>query len=159
MRKLLILYILFFSSYAFSDCDAPELALEPHAGNLLGFDITKIWSEEDLIGSNRKGSAYLEYGGYGFLITPVSSQKQANPIEVSAKDVKSFLQNKFIRSEYYLDPIDLNYKLYDIRAYDLSGDKKPDLALFLVSAGANVYSGAIGFYHGRWGTLITPMCY
>ncbi|NIW00457.1 hypothetical protein GWN26_15550, partial [Candidatus Saccharibacteria bacterium] len=60
---------------------------------------------------------------------------------------------------YYLGPEEQVFTLYEIEAFDLSGDSKENLILFNVSPGANVYSGAIGVINGEWKTLVNPICY
>ena len=74
-------------------------------------------------------------------------------------NISKKLLDNFVTSIHYLDQIKQVFTVFDIEAYDLTGDSKEDLILFNVSPGANVYSGAIGIVDGTWKMLISPTCY
>ncbi len=158
MKKIIyFLTLLFLTNPAFADCSAPELAFEKHNGNILGFKVIKLWEAPDHI--NPHQDTLVKFGDYGFLISAVDTDRQPIKLNIEASRISEKILSNLKRSPYYLDPEEQVFTIYEIEAFDLSGDSKENLILFNVSPGANVYSGAIGVINGEWKTLVNPICY
>lgn len=159
MKYLTVLFILLFSSSAYSDCTAPDLKFAKHTGEIQGFKVVKLWDKLEKDELAKPGDTFIEYGSYGYLLSPVNSGRKVKKLDVDTGEIKDLLLGNLIRGEFYLDPMEQTYEVLNIIVYDLSENAKPDLVLFQVSPGANVYSGAVGIIAGEWKTLVTPMCY
>ena len=160
MNKALIFLVLLLSSNpAIADCSAPDVTLEQHDGNLLGFKVTKLWDESEADNINKNHDTLIQFGDYFFLISAKNTDKKPVKLDVEISNISKKLLNHFIKSPYDLNPKKQVYTVSGIEAYDLSGDAKTDLILFNVSPGVNVYSGAVGIIDGTWKTLIKPTCY
>ena len=158
MKKIIsFLTLILLTSLVNADCSAPELAFEKHDGNILGFKVIKLWEAPDHI--NPHQDTLVKFGDYDFLISAIETDRQPIKLNIEASRISEKILSNLKRSPSYLYPEGTVLTLYEIEAFDLSGDSKENLILFNVSPGANVYSGAIGVIDGEWKTLVNPICY
>ena len=160
MKKAIVLLVVLFSStLAIADCSAPDLALEKHDGNVLGFKVLKLWDDSKGRNIDKNYDTLIKFVDYDFLISAKDKGRKPTKLNIETTNISKMLLDKFKTSTHHQTPKEQTFTVSGIEAYDLSGDSKENLLLFNVSPGANVYSGAIGIVNGEWKTLVEPTCF
>ena len=162
MKNRIAVLIVLFSmnvSLSYADCSAPDLSLRKHSGLLHGFKVTKIWFRDDVDKKKITGDTVIKFGDYYFLLAPENTTIKPVKLDTDVSKIEMKLLDSFKSSEHYHGTEEQIFSVHDISIYDLTGDKKADLILYLVSPGANMYSGAVGIVNDEWVMLIKPMCF
>ena len=156
--KSALLGLFFLCSSVHADCDAPALQFPVRSEAIFGFKVAKLSGTED-DPKPGKSDSLVKFGDYTVLFSPLSPGKKPVPVKFSNEEIKKKLLANFKSGPNYLEKEKQKFTITDIQGFDLNGDSKPDVFLFGVSPGANVYTGVVGIIDSAWVTLVEPMCF